>query len=404
MLKTLTIDELEVGMMVKNIMLKDSDTKVKNQGRVNSLHTIEQLKKQGVAKVIIECDQGDIAETETANTEEDSSKNNILADTDDSKNNKKSTVGVSLKKEFSRSCDIYDEATEKVKDIFLQAESGKNLTPEALTILAGEITESVQRNEYAITILTRIRHRSKYHWEHSINCAVLICGFGLYLGFNKDTVTQMTLGALLHDIGIAKVSKVILEKPGKLSNNEMSVVRKHVTWGYNMCKRDGLNNPIIIDMTVNHHERLDGSGYPRGITKDKITKLARITAIIDIYDAMTGDRPYKKSDLPIEALRYLMSKKEQFDQELVQSFIKYLGVHPVGTLVKLSNNRLAIVSEGNRVNPLKPIVKIVFNVKSNRLITPTDCDLNEEDIKIEASVQPEEYDINVSRLIRSIFT
>jgi len=379
MLKTLAIEELEVGMYVKDIMLKNSDHKVKNQGKVNSKKTIEMLKKQGVTSVVIE-----------------------LEDSDEENIQEQSIEQISVADEFSRSCEVYDEASETVKRLFLTAGSTKPLSAEAVGLLAGEITESVLRNEYAITILTRIRNKSTYQWEHAINCGVLICGFGLYLGFNKDTVTQMTLGALLHDVGSAKVSRGILEKAGKLTQNEMSVVKRHIKWGVELCKKDGFDSPFIIDMTANHHERLDGSGYPRGISGDKISKLARITAIIDVYDAMTGDRPYKKGDNPLNVFRFLLSKKEKFDQSLVQQLIKYLGVHPVGSLIKLSNEKLGVVIQGNRTDPMKPIVKLIFNLKSERNITPTDCDLSNENVTIVSAVKAEDFGINLTKIIREV--
>jgi len=386
MLKTLNIDELEVGMFVKHIVLKDSNHKVKNQGVVNSARTIDMLKKQGVTSVVIECDAekekqvGNDKPAESALQEE------------------RKTV----EEEFKKSCAVYDEASETVKKLFSASLGPQSLSSEAVSKLAGEITESVLRNEYAITILTRIRNSSTYQWEHAINCAVLICGFGLYLGLKKETVEQMTLGALVHDSGVAKVSRGILEKPGRLTQSEMAMIKKHIVWGIELCKREGFDSPIVIDMTANHHERLDGSGYPRGIKGDKISKLAKITAIVDVYDAMTGDRPYKKGEHPLKIFRFLLNKKAQFDQSLVQQFIKYLGVHPVGSLVKLSNEKLAIVIEGNRIDPLKPKVKIIYNLKSERMTNASNCDLTHEDVTIESSVKAEDYGINLAKIIRDM--
>jgi len=390
MLKTLDINELEVGMFVKDIILKDSKHKVKNQGVVNSARTIEMLKKQGVTSVVIEFDP------EAEKTEE------IIPPAPTTKKTPKKQINNTVSEEFEKSCIVYDQASETVKQLFDVNFGSKSLSAEAVGKLAGEITESVLRNEYAITILTRIRNNSAYQWEHAINCAVLICGFGLYIGLKRETVEQMTLGALVHDAGVAKVSRGILEKPGKLTQSEMSVIKKHIVWGIELCKRDGFDNPIIIDMTANHHERLDGSGYPRGIKEEKISKLAKITAIIDVYDAMTGDRPYKKGEHPLKIFRFLLSKKEKFDQSLVQQFIKYMGVHPVGSLVKMSNEKLAIVIEGNRTEPLKPKVKVVYNLKSERMLNGTDFDLRHEDVSIEGLVNPEDYGINLAKVIRDL--
>lgn len=380
---TLNIDELRVGMYVQDIILLNSQHKVKNRGKVNSERTIDMLKKQGVDKVVVQM------------TEEEA---------DEHKKTKQITEdsNVSVEEEFSRSCQIYDDATENVKKILLDTSSNKPMSPQAMSALAGEITESVMRNEHAITILTRMRQRSQYQWEHAINCGILVCGFALYLGLKKSTVQEMTLGALLHDIGTAKVPKAILENPGKLTPSEMNVVKQHVFWGVELAKKEGFATPIIVDMLVNHHERLDGSGYPRGIKKNKLTKLSRITAIVDVYDAMTGDKPHKKGELPLTVLRHLLTNKAQFDQTIVQQFIKYLGVHPVGSLVELSNEKLAVVMEGNRIDPLKPKVKIVYSLKLNKFITPIDHDLTEENFSIIACVHPDDYQINLGKVIREL--
>lgn len=389
MLKTLAIDELEVGMFVQDIKLKNNNHKVKNQGKVNSSRTIELLKKQGAVSVVVKLfpdEKNKETPTELTSTSA----------------HQQAANAVSISDEFAQSCQVYDQATENVKALFNQVSKGEKLTTDKILVLADEITESVFRNEYAITILTRIREQANYHWEHAVNTAILICGFGLYLGLKKETVKQITLGALFHDIGLARVPSGILKKPGKLTENEKSVVQKHVKWGLEIGKRDNMLSDIVIDMMVNHHERLDGTGYPRGLKENKLSKLARITAIIDVYDAMTGDRDYKKGLPPGAALRHLLSSKDKFDPSLVQQFIKFLGVHPVGSLVQLSNDKLAIVIEGNRKNPLKPVTKLIYSTKLNALITPKTHDLRNEDTQIVGAVRGEDFHINLPKLIRSV--
>ncbi len=392
MLKTIAIDELEVGMFVQDIKLKNSKYKVKNKGVVNTARTIELLKKQGAVSIVIKL-----------TPEQISLENNPVDSTNTVPENKNSPhQQTSLSAEFEKSQQLYDQATENVKKLFSEAATGQKLTTETILILADEITASVMRNEYAITILTRIRQQSNYQWEHAINTAVLICGFGLYLGMKEEVLKQMTLGALFHDIGSARVPKAILDKQTALSANEMSVMQKHIHWGIEIGKRDKILNNIIIDIMVNHHERLDGSGYPRGVGKDQLSKLSRIIAIIDVYDAMTADKAYKKGVQPMVAMRYLLSNKEKFDAELVQQFIKFLGVHPVGSLVELSNQKLAIVTEGNRDNPLKPTIKIIYSKKLNALVTPKHCELKTSDINIVAPVRGDDFQINLPKLIRQL--
>jgi len=385
MLKTLAIDELEVGMFVQDIKLKNTHHKVKNQGKVNSQRTIELLKKQGAVSVVVKLESNDTT-------------------TDISITNKQNQCGalVSVADEFEHSKQVYDQATENIKQLFTQAQSAKTLTTDMILVLADEITESVFRNEYAITILTRIRQQSNYQWEHAVNTAILMCGFGLYIGLKKHTVKQITLGALFHDIGLAKVPSAILSKPQTLTQNERTIVNKHIQWGLEIGKRDNFLNNIITDMLVNHHERMDGSGYPRGLKQDKLSKLARMTAIVDVYDALTGDRVYQKRLLPMAALRHLLANQAKFDQQLVQQFIKFIGVYPVGSLVKLSNDKLAIVTQGNREEPLKPLVTTIYNTKINSLITPKSFNLVDDSTTILSAVNSKEYQLNLPKLIKKI--
>jgi len=397
MIDTITIDELKIGMYVVDLTCSNSDFSVKTQGKVKSQKTIEQLKKQGVTKLVVEIPDPKPEEQESELTEtEDDSNEQQEPLVNQHKNTK------SVNDEFSRSCNIYDSASENVKNILSSGASAQRLSVSAIKELANGITESVLRNEYAMAILTRIRHSSTYQWEHLLNSGVLMCGFSLYLGFPKETIQQITLGAMLHDIGVAKVPRGIVDKPGKFTKNDMDVMKKHVAWGQMICKEDDMTDKVILDMVLNHHERLDGSGYPRGLGEEKLSKLARMIAIVDVYDAMTGDRTYKKGDQPINVLRYLMANNKKFDRGLVQQFIKFLGIHPVGSLVKLSDEKLAIVVQGNRDEPVKPKVKIFYNLKHQRYITSKECDLTKVDISILASIRPEDYSINLPKVIRQV--
>ncbi|MEW6982256.1 HD-GYP domain-containing protein [Colwelliaceae bacterium 6471] len=407
MIRTISIEELVIGMYVKDVTWANSAYKVKTQGLVKSQKIINQLKDQGVVSLVVEDEPAINTNDASTSTEEPNANVQALADkqpTDKAPLLKLSKIKPrSLEDEFSQSCDLYANATDNAKEIFDDINSGKPLNAGAINAFAGAITESVIRNEYAMAILTRIRDKSTYQWEHAINCAILMCGFSLYLGLKKETAAQITLGAILHDIGNAKVSQGILNKPTKLTENDISVIQKHVMWGYDACKKDGLTNKIVTDIIINHHERLDGSGYPRKIGENKLSKLARMIAIVDVYDAMTGDKPYKAGEQPVNAFRYLMAKNNLFDRALVQQFIKYLGIHPVGSLVKLSDEKLAIVIKGNRDDPMKPLVKVFYNLKHTRYITSVNCDLaKDEKTTIVSPVRPDDYKINIARMIREI--
>jgi len=385
------IDELKLGMYVLGVKSNSRFIKIKTKGLVKSENLIRQLKQQGVTSVTIKAEEPVDVLPEEKVTPAPSKK---IKTTTKKK--------CSLAEEFYQSCKIYDGAAKTIKNLFNDISSDKKINITAINALADEIIDSIIRNEYAISILTRIRNKNAYHWEHAINTAILISGFSLFLGMKKETVVQIAIGALLHDAGVAKIPEAILNKKDKLSKNEHELVQQHVLWGHKICKSDGLTNKITTDMLVNHHERLDGSGYPRGVEASKLSKLARITAIVDVYDAMTGNKRYKQGEQPINALRYLISKSEQFDRSLVQQFIKYIGVHPVGSLVKLSNETLAVITKGNRDNPLNPKVIAFYNIKLDRKTTSVEHILDKEALSISAAAKPEDYKINISKMIREI--
>lgn len=404
-LRTLSINDLKVGMFVKDIILKNSDHKVKNQGVVNSERTIELLKKQGVDKVIVELKLEQLAALDQQiNLNEDKEQINDAEDTEESLEQNNNIEQTSVDDELPLSSDLYEDASEKIKSIFLHVRKGQKISTDGIEKLAFEITQSMKRNEYAMVILTRIRHHSTYQWEHAINCAIQMCGFAYFLGVKEEIVQQITLGALIHDIGTAKVPEGIIAKPQELSIHEVAIIQKHAMQGVEICKKEGLISPVISDMTLNHHERLDGSGYPRGLSQDQISKLSKMMAIVDVYDAITGEKNYKKAQQSIEAFRYLITNKTKFDPNIVQQFIKYLGVHPVGSVVQLSNDRLAMVMTGNREEPLKPKVKIFFNIETMQYIKAKDADLSQEALTIVSAVNTNDFDINVQKVIKDFIS
>lgn len=264
MIKNITIDELKIGMYVKDVTWGNDKFKVKTQGIVKSTKTIEQLKKQGVVSLVVEYSPaGEPTEMAVDNSQAETEESQSTSTTTDLK--------TSIEQELSQSCVIYDNAAAQMNEMFEQVKTGKALNAAAINELASEITDSIIRNEYAITMLTRIRSQSTYQWEHAINCSVLLCGFSLYLGLKKETAQQIALGGMLKDVGMAKVPPGIIQNPAAISDFDMKAVKNHVKWGLEANKKDGLNNKIVTDMVVNHHERLDGSGYPRGIAKNSLS-------------------------------------------------------------------------------------------------------------------------------------
>ncbi|WOC26986.1 DUF3391 domain-containing protein [Pseudoalteromonas sp. N1230-9] len=397
MLVTLPIAELVPGMFVDSVSKQHehiNSVKIKTRGLVRDKSIIQRLVSEGVEELLIDFTQSDVAlpaKYQPKPVEKPKLK----------KEKKVAEKGISVEQEFVKASVNYEQHSRKLQVLYSDITSGLKMNMTLLDEVVVDIVSSVFRNHNAMTILTRLRDKHIYNWRHMINTAILVSVFAKYLGYKEQTVKELAMGALLHDIGQAKMPQGVLSKPSQLNDNEMQVVKKHVAQSLGLVKGEKGITPLMLDMIVNHHERLDGSGYPRGITAEKLSRPARIMAIVDVYDAITADRPHQMGEEPISALRYLLANKQLFDSELVQRFIKCLGVHPVGSIVKLNNERLALVMEGNQDNPIKPKVKIFYNAKHKHHITAKDVHLSEEhDLKIISSIKPLDYQLNLARLLK----
>ncbi|MCF2847535.1 HD-GYP domain-containing protein [Pseudoalteromonas sp. ACER1] len=400
MLITLPIAELVPGMFVDSVSKQQehvNSIKIKTRGLVRDKTIIQRLISEGVEELLIDFTQSDVALPKKYQPKPEPAKPKV----EQKPAANEEPQGITVQQEFLKASVHYEQHSRKLQSLYSDITAGLKMNMAVLDDIAVDIVGSVFRNHNALTILTRLKDKHIYNWRHMINTAILVSVFAKYLGYKEKTIKELAMGALLHDIGQAKMPQGVLSKPSALNDNEMQVVKKHVAQSLGLVKGEKGITPLMLDMIVNHHERLDGTGYPRGITAEKLSRPARMMAIADVYDAMTADRPHQMGEEPISALRYLLANKQMFDSELVQRFIKCLGVHPVGTIVKLNNDRLALVMEGNHENPIKPKVKVFYNAKHKHHVTAKDVDLNvEKELKIIASIKPLDYQLNLARLLK----
>lgn len=229
-----------------------------------------------------------------------------------------------------------------------------------LNKVSEEIIDEILSNKNIIVNLVDIKSQDTYTLQHCINVAVLSLVLGVALKLNKQELRDLCLGALLHDIGKTLVPKDILIKPAKLSEEEYKIIKEHSYKGYDYLRvSSDITGPARI-ISAQHHERVDGKGYPKGLSGDDIYKLTKIVSIADVYDALTSDRPYRPAMPPNEALEYIMANGDsQFDYEMVKLFVTKIVPYPVGTLVKLSNDKIAVVKEVTPKFPLRPKVQVI---------------------------------------------
>ena len=229
-----------------------------------------------------------------------------------------------------------------------------------LTKLVDDIIEQVLDQKNILINLVDIKSMDNYTYEHCVNVIILSIIIGVELKLDRKRLYDLAIGAMLHDVGKVFIPKDVLQKPGSLTSEEYDIIKTHSVKGYDYLKDDVCVSIVSRIVALQHHEKIDGSGYPDGVKGDKIHEFARIVAIADVYDALTSDRPYRRAMSPNEAIEYLMGGADRyFDFNIVCSFVKKIVPYPVGTMIRLSTGAIAIVEIITPGYPLRPVVKII---------------------------------------------
>ncbi len=279
-----------------------------------------------------------------------------------------------LAEELGRARRILDQAAQLLLQVLNDVRLGRPTDLVALQRAANDIAASVVRNPNAMALLCQLRERHEYTFDHSLNVSVLLTCFSHHLGHELPTSQALALGGLLHDVGKMVVDEAVLNKPGKLSQDEFSHIKTHVDCGVALVEFDDLPEEARA-VIGEHHERQDGSGYPLGCGQGEISLAGRMAAIVDVYDAISSDRCYHRGLSAPAAMQRLFEWRERFDSELVNRFIRSIGIYPVGSLVRLSSQRLAIVIEHDLCDLLRPKVRVIFDLRQNAYQPPEDINL-----------------------------
>lgn len=281
---------------------------------------------------------------------------------------------ISMESEVQRAQEICLSAKTQVLDMFHEARLGSAIDQNTILPLVGEIAASVQRHPVAIISVARLKTHDDYTYLHSVAVCALMLALARQLGLDDDLTRLAGVGGLMHDIGKAAMPLDVLNKPGKLSDEEFETMKSHPAAGAQMLRIGG-SAFEVQDIALHHHEKFDGSGYPYGLAGDAISLLARMGAVCDVYDAVTSERPYKKAWNPANAIRQMATWEGHFDRRVFNAFVKAIGIYPVGSLVRLASDRLAVVIEPGKDSLLKPKVRIFFSIRSNEPISVQTLDL-----------------------------
>jgi putative nucleotidyltransferase with HDIG domain len=281
---------------------------------------------------------------------------------------------IAMAQEIDRAKRICLAAKGQVIDMFHAARLGKAIDPGAALPLVDEIAASVERHPGALLSVARLKTHDDYTYLHSIAVSALMLSLGRQLGLDAAQARVAGLGGLMHDMGKAAMPLEVLNKPGKLTDEEFAVVKRHPAAGAEMLRAAGAG-PEVQDIALHHQEKFDGTGYPDRLAGEAISLLARMCAVCDVYDAVTSDRVYKKPWDPSMAMHQMAKWKGHFDRDVFNAFVKTVGIYPVGSLVRLGSQRLAVVVEPGTKSLLTPRVCIFFSLRSNEPIPMQTVDL-----------------------------
>ncbi len=343
-MRRVNIDKIEIGVKLARTIFNSDGGVLLSKGIELKETYLEKLKNHGVSEIYLE---------------DDISENIQIQD---------------VIQEQTRS-----EAVVLVKKMMTNYNFTPGLDVEGVKKTVGKIIDELLSNNDILYNLSEIKSVDDYTFEHSVNVCILSLLTGIGLGFDLQELRELGVGAMLHDIGKLCIPQEILKKPSQLTVDEFEEIKKHTIFGYEMLKKSDRVNLVSAYIAFGHHERYDGSGYPLQLKNENIQLCARIVAVADVYDALTSDRVYRKKLKPNEVYEYITSLgANHFDPRVIENFVKYVTIYPVGTGVLLNTRERGIVVRDNRILPTRPVVRIIYDERMNKQTIFRELDLSQQ--------------------------
>lgn len=310
-------------------------------------------------------------------------------------------IPTSMQDELVAAQEICSRAKTAVVEMFGHARMGRALELENVSALVDDISSSIARHPNALISLARLKSIDDYTYMHSVAVCALMIALGNQLGLSPAMIRRVGMAGLLHDIGKMAIPGAVLNKPGRLSSDELQLVRTHPLEGEKTLLSASQMCEMVVDVCLHHHEKVDGTGYPHQLVGDQISLVARMAAVCDVYDAVTSDRSYNQGWDPAVAIQQMSTWDGHFDDEVFRAFLKSVGIYPVGSIVQLKSGSIGVVIEQHPDSLLTPKIKVFFLPVLNIYVTPKIIDLSDpaQPDRIVARVPSQRYGFkNTERL------
>lgn len=379
MLKKINVHDVKLGMYLQEICGSWMEHPFwKKSFEITDPKDLKTLFECGIHEVWIDTDKGlDIEPVTDVQSQQDADDAIEISLKEAAQQPSKPVTRVSVHEELSQARKLHSRAKDSVTSMFQEARMGKALNLGEIDTLVEDIAMSISRNPEAFISISRLKDQDNYTYLHSVAVCALMIALGKQMGLDPALTKDLGMAGLLHDIGKIMIPEDVLNKPGKLTDEEFNTVKAHPLRGWEILQGSAGVCEMAKDVCLHHHERVDGAGYPDKLSGEGLSLYARMGAVCDVYDAITSNRCYKAGWEPAESIRKMAEWQEgHFDKRVFQAFVKTIGIYPSGTLVKLKSTRLAVVIEQSTKNLLTPIVKVFFSTQSNEQLLPETIDLS----------------------------